>query len=214
MPETNIPTRARLRLFSVDGWRNPLESRRADRAVAKSQEIAKYAMRVARLPWVPAERNDGQRRKLRLPTLVGGRADVLCWDNKGRICARPSRQQRRDLRDHRFFNATDTGHKSCPSPARPWLVADTARSWISQNGGGGFPIDGVALVVAVVAAGDVPYTDPEEPGFIIGLQFGGGGFPAKDWWRRVVGGAILEPTPPLHPSPMPSPARVRQVAGS
>jgi hypothetical protein len=91
-----------------------------------------------------------------------------------------------------------------------WWI-DTARSWVSHRIGG-FPINGAALVVAIIASGDVGYTDPEQPGFSCALQFGGGGIPAKDWWKRVLGGAILEPTAPLHPTPTPSPARVQQLA--
>jgi hypothetical protein len=88
-----------------------------------------------------------------------------------------------------------------------WL--DTAREWISQHRIGGFPISGTALVVAIIAAGDVPFSDPGEPGFVVGLQWGGGGVPERGWWKRVLGGALLDPTPPLHPMPAPSPARVR-----
>jgi hypothetical protein len=87
-----------------------------------------------------------------------------------------------------------------------WWV-DTARDWISQHRVGGFPIGGAVLVVAIIAAGDVPYTDPEEPGFAIGLQFGGGGAGSGNWWRRVLGGAILDPTPSPYPKAAPSPAR-------
>lgn len=89
-----------------------------------------------------------------------------------------------------------------------WRV-DSARSWLSQRRVGGFPIGGSVLVVAIIAAGDVPYTDPEQPGLAIGLQFGGGGTPARDWWRRVLGGAILDPTPSPYPTTAPSPSRVR-----
>jgi hypothetical protein len=91
-----------------------------------------------------------------------------------------------------------------------WL--DTAREWISQHRIGGFPISGTALVVAIIAAGDVPFSDPGEPGLSIGLQFGGGGTPSRDWWKRVIGGALLEPTPPLHPRPLPAPSRITRGA--
>jgi hypothetical protein len=87
-----------------------------------------------------------------------------------------------------------------------WL--DTAREWISQHRIGGFPISGVGFVVAVIAAGDVPFSDPAEPGLSIGLQFGGGGTSSRDWWKRALGGALLEPTPPLHPTPLPAPSRI------
>lgn len=90
---------------------------------------------------------------------------------------------------------------------------DTARSWLSQHRIGGFPISERALVIAIIAAGDVPYSDPSEPGFVVGLQWGGGGVPSRDWWKRVIGGAILEPTPPLHPMAAPSPARARHADG-
>jgi hypothetical protein len=92
-----------------------------------------------------------------------------------------------------------------------WWV-DTARDWISQHRVGGFPISGSVLVVAIIAAGDVPYTNPEESGFAAGLQFGGGGILARDWWKRVLGGAILEPVPSPYPTKAPSPARVQQLA--
>jgi len=86
------------------------------------------------------------------------------------------------------------------------------REWISQHRIGGFPISGVALVVAVIAAGDVLFSDPGEPGLSIGLQFGGGGTPSRDWWKRVIGGALLEPTPPLHPAPLPAPSKIVRSA--
>jgi hypothetical protein len=89
---------------------------------------------------------------------------------------------------------------------------DTARAWISQHRSGGLPIGGAVLVAAIIAAGDVPYTNPEDPGITIGLQFGGGGIPAKDWWRRALGGAILEPVPQPYPTRTPSPVRVQQAA--
>jgi hypothetical protein len=92
-----------------------------------------------------------------------------------------------------------------------WL--DTAREWISQHRIGGFPISGMALVVAIIAAGDVPFSDPGEPGLSIGLQFAGGGTPSQDWWKRVLGGALLGPTPPLHPRPLLAPSRIVRGAG-
>jgi hypothetical protein len=73
---------------------------------------------------------------------------------------------------------------------------------------GGLPISGLAFVVAVISAGDVLHTDPTEPGFVVGLQFGGGGSPATDYWRRVLSGTILEALPPLYPKPMPAPSRI------
>jgi hypothetical protein len=91
-----------------------------------------------------------------------------------------------------------------------WM--DTARDWISQHHIGGLPISGSVLVAAIIAAGDVPYTHPEEPGFVCALQFGGGGSPSKDWWKRVLGGAILEPALSPYPTKAPSPARVQQMA--
>jgi len=91
-----------------------------------------------------------------------------------------------------------------------WL--DTAREFISQHRIGGFPISGVALVVAAIAAGDVPFSDPGEPGFVVGLWWGGGGDASRDWWKRVLGGALLEPTPPLHPTPLPAPSRITRSA--
>jgi hypothetical protein len=90
-----------------------------------------------------------------------------------------------------------------------WI--DSTRAWASQNRISSFPISGAAFAVAIVAAGDVPYTNPEEPGFVCGLQFGGGGSPSKDWWRRALAGTILEPTPPLYPTAAPSPARARRL---
>ena len=60
---------------------------------------------------------------------------------------------------------------------------------------GGPPISGLAFVFAVIAAGDVLFTDPTEAGFYTSLQFGGGGSPATDYWRRVVGGAVLNAAP-------------------
>ena len=72
----------------------------------------------------------------------------------------------------------------------------------------GPPISGLAFVVAVIAAGDILHTDPNEPGFAVGLQWGGGGSPATDYWRRVLSGTILEALPPLHPAPMPAPSRI------
>jgi hypothetical protein len=91
-----------------------------------------------------------------------------------------------------------------------WWI-DTARDWVSQNKIGAFPISGTAFVAAVIAAGDVSFSSPEEPGFAIGLQFGGGGIPSKDWWRRVLCVALLDPVPSPYQNNTPSPARVRQV---
>jgi hypothetical protein len=93
-----------------------------------------------------------------------------------------------------------------------WWV-DTARDWISQNCSGGFPISGSCFVVAIIAAGDVPYSDPGEPGFVVGLQWGGGGIPERGWWKRALGGALLDPVPSPYPTKTPSPARVRQAGG-
>ena len=90
-----------------------------------------------------------------------------------------------------------------------WL--DTARDWLSQHRGDSLPINGNVLIVAIIAAGDVPFSGPTEPGFVVGLQWGGGGVAARDWWKRVLGGALLDLTPPLHPMPTASPAHVRRV---
>ena len=77
---------------------------------------------------------------------------------------------------------------------------------------GGPPISGLAFVVAVISAGDVLYTDPTEAGFVTSLQFGGGGSPSQDYWRRVLSGTILEALPPLHPRPLPAPSKITRGA--
>jgi hypothetical protein len=84
-------------------------------------------------------------------------------------------------------------------------------SALSRNLGGP-PISGLAFVVAVISSGDVLYTDPTEAGFVTSLQFGGGGSPAKDYWRRVLSGTILEAIPALHPAPLPAPSRIFRSA--
>jgi hypothetical protein len=110
-----------------------------------------------------------------------------------------------------FLFAQHHGRRAEPDRQRSigWWV-DTARAWVSQNDVGGFPISVSALVVAIIAAGDIAYTNPEEPGFAIGLQFGGGGSPSKDWWRRALAGTLLDPVPPSYPRAVASPARARR----
>jgi hypothetical protein len=105
------------------------------------------------------------------------------------------------------------GRLSQPDHARSlgWWVSE-CRNWINRCGGGPVVSD-MALVCAVIATGDVPFTHPGKPGFAIGLQFGGGGVPAKDWWRRVLGGAVLDPSPPAHAAPMRSPVTQQLAAG-
>jgi hypothetical protein len=107
--------------------------------------------------------------------------------------------------------------ESCGRRAEPdrqralgfWI--DEARSFVSQNRIGGFPISGPALVVAIIAAGDVPYSDPNAAGFVCGLQFGGGGRPSTEKWRDVLTtGRLLDPTPSPYPQAAASPSRVQR----
>jgi len=74
-----------------------------------------------------------------------------------------------------------------------WWI-DTCRTWCRQHGVPGYPVSSQAFVAAIIAAGDVQFTDPDEPGFSCALQFGGGGHPSGDWWRRVLSGTMLTPT--------------------
>ena len=73
-------------------------------------------------------------------------------------------------------------------------------------------IGGNAFTCAVIAQGDVPHTLGENYPFDLsfGLQWGGGGIEARDWWRRALAGTLLPPTPSPYPKPRSSPARVRQ----
>ena len=73
-------------------------------------------------------------------------------------------------------------------------------------------ITGAAFTAAVIAHGDIRFVMDDWPhDTAFGLQFGGGGHPASDWWRRVLAGTLLSQTPPLYPKAPPSPARARQV---
>ena len=89
-----------------------------------------------------------------------------------------------------------------------WWI-DTARVWLSQHAGGNSLVGGNAFVAAIVAAGDVPYSDPGEPGFAIGLQHTGGGIEASARWHTVLATRrLLDPAPPERPKPVFSPVSV------
>jgi len=153
--------------------------------------------------------------KVSLPTPDEGRR--LCeiiWQHYPKL--RPGRGEEEEFFAQfsaaiRFVQHTGRRRTVDRERALGWWL-DTSRDWIAQHRIGGLPISGMALVVAIIAAGDVPFSDPEEPGFVVGLQFGGGGVPSTDFWRRVLAGTLLEATPALHPMPLPAPSRIVRSA--
>jgi hypothetical protein len=74
---------------------------------------------------------------------------------------------------------------------------------------------GAALAAGVVAQGDVLFAPldrfPLEQRF--GLQFGGGGSRAGDWWRRALAGTLLEPAESPFPRPAQNRSAVQQRGG-
>jgi hypothetical protein len=94
-----------------------------------------------------------------------------------------------------------------------WI--DTARAWLRDHkiASGVLGIGGTAFVAAAIASGDILYTSPDEfPHISFDLVPYGGGIEAAGEWKRVLGGAILDPTPSPYPTTAPSPARVQQFA--
>jgi hypothetical protein len=74
-------------------------------------------------------------------------------------------------------------------------------------------ITGGAFTTAVIAHADIKFVIEDWPhAFVCSLQWGGGGHECRGWWKRALGGALLEPTPPLHPPPLPAPSRIFRQA--
>jgi hypothetical protein len=93
-----------------------------------------------------------------------------------------------------------------------WL--DDCREWCQQHQVNPDWVGGAPFTAAAIGHGDVEYTIADWPhDTAFALQFGGGGRPSGGWWKRALGGVILEPTPPRYPVASPSPARARQVVG-
>lgn len=91
-----------------------------------------------------------------------------------------------------------------------WL--DDCREWCRQHQINPSWIGGAPFTAAAAAHGDIRFVMdnwPHDAAFA--LQFEGGGAPAKDWWRRALAGALLEPTPSPYPKVPVSPARVRRL---
>jgi hypothetical protein len=90
---------------------------------------------------------------------------------------------------------------------------DDAREWCRRHRVNPSWINGAAFVAAALAHGDIAYTTLDEwPHVSLGLQFTGGGVPAKDWWHRVLAGTLLDPVPSPYPKAAASPARAQQLA--
>jgi hypothetical protein len=93
---------------------------------------------------------------------------------------------------------------------------DGCRAWQNQQQiSPGVFVGPVSFTAAVLAQGDVAHSMSDNFPFDLsfGLQFGGGGRPSNNQWRRALEtGALLEPTPLDRPSAIKSPARVRQLA--
>ena len=95
-----------------------------------------------------------------------------------------------------------------------WI--DTAAAWLREHkiahGVGG--IGALAFASAAIASGDILFTSLDEfPYVYFGLVPYGGGIPAKDFWRRSLAGALVEPLPPLHSTARPAPARIMRQQG-
>jgi hypothetical protein len=92
-----------------------------------------------------------------------------------------------------------------------WL--DDCQEWCRRHQVNPGWIGGAPFTAAVIAHGDIRFVFDDWPhDTAFALQFGGGGIPSGDWWKRVLGGAILGPVPPRYPTKAPSPARVHQMA--
>jgi hypothetical protein len=92
---------------------------------------------------------------------------------------------------------------------------DDCRDWQQQHRvAQGVFVGGAAIVVAIVACGDIPYAPldrfPFDLGF--GLVAYGGGRQSTDQWRHVLqSGALLAPMQSPYPVAIKSPARVQQL---
>lgn len=92
---------------------------------------------------------------------------------------------------------------------------DTAAVWLREHkiAPGVLGIGATAFVAAAIASGDVPFSSLDEfPHIYFGLVPFGGGIPAKDFWRRSLAGALVEPSPPPHSTARPAPARIVRSA--
>ena len=90
-----------------------------------------------------------------------------------------------------------------------WI--DDASEWCRRHQIRPSEISGGALTIAVIAHADIKFVMADWPhDTAFALQFGGGGYDAKGWWRRALAGTLLDPVPPLHPLPAASPARVQR----
>jgi hypothetical protein len=94
-----------------------------------------------------------------------------------------------------------------------WI--DTAAAWGREHKiAPGVPgIGAAAFVAAAIAGGDIQFTSLDEfPYVYFGLVPFGGDIPAKDFWRRSLAGALVEPSPALHPTPLPAPSKITRGA--
>jgi hypothetical protein len=76
--------------------------------------------------------------------------------------------------------------------------SDASCAWCRTHSveGAGW-MTGAALLAAVIACGDIQFSDPSNfPLEVrIAVQAGGGGNRGGDWWRRALAGTLLEPLP-------------------
>jgi hypothetical protein len=94
-----------------------------------------------------------------------------------------------------------------------WWLDDGAQ-WCRRHNVNPPWIGGAAFTAAVIAHGDIRFVMDDWPhDFSVALQWGGGGYECKDWWRRALSGTLLDPTPSSYPQAAASPARVQAEVG-